>query len=513
MTNIAADADLQASEQRYRRLFETARDGILLLDAETGVLVEANPYMSEITGYSRDELLGKFIWDLGFLRNVAESKEKFLELQQEDYVRYEDLPLETKAGKTLHVEFVSNAYLVSSVRVIQCNIRDISARVHAEEATLNLRQMYRTVSRCNAALVHAVDEPGLHAEMCRVLIDEGHFRQAWVGYSQPGGDKFIQPMAAANAEGGYLAALKEIYATGLKEPGPVATAIKTGQTTISQDLRNDKPYGVERDQALQHGCMSCVAMPIHLDQTAPGILVIYGDKTDQFTDDVMLVLNELVGDLAFGINHLRAQEKALHTLQELDHSLDQAITAIASMVEMRDPYTAGHQRRVATLATAIAIEMGLPQDRVEGLRMASVVHDIGKIQVPAEILAKPGKLSAAEYDIIKSHPLAAWEVLKFIAFPWPVAEIVFQHHEKIDGSGYPRGLKGDEILLEARILTVADEVEAMASHRPYRSGLGIFAALQEISRQKGKTLDTDVVDACMRLFMNKSFELQIPEAS
>ncbi len=139
--------------------------------------------------------------------------------------------------------------------------------------------------------------------------------------------------------------------------------------------------------------------------------------------------------------------------------------------------------------------------------MAGVVHDIGKIHVPAEILSSPAKLSNAEFEIIKTHPQAGWEILKGIDFPWPVAEIVYQHHEKLDGSGYPRGLKGEELLLEARILTVADVVEAMASHRPYRPGFGIFPALQEISRQKGRIYDTAVVEACQRLFMEKNYEL------
>ena len=174
---------------------------------------------------------------------------------------------------------------------------------------------------------------------------------------------------------------------------------------------------------------------------------------------------------------------------------------------MRDPYTAGHQRRVARLATAIAAEMGLEESRVQGLHMAGVVHDIGKIHVPAEILSSPAKLSNAEFEIIKTHPQTGYEILKGIDFPWPVAEIVWQHHEKLDGSGYPRGLKDEEILLEARILTVADVVEAMASHRPYRPGFGIFPSLQEISRNKGKLYDEQVVEACQRLFMEKGFEL------
>lgn len=178
------------------------------------------------------------------------------------------------------------------------------------------------------------------------------------------------------------------------------------------------------------------------------------------------------------------------------------------MVEQRDPYTAGHQRRVANLAVAIAKDMGLSSEQIAGLRMACVVHDIGKIHIPAEILSKPDLLSDAEYEIIKTHPKAGWEVLKNIYFPWPVAEMVYQHHERLDGSGYPRGLKDNEIMLESRILMVADVMDAMSSHRPYRPALGILQALQEIMQHKGSLFDELVVDACVKLFIEKKYEIK-----
>ena len=195
-------------------------------------------------------------------------------------------------------------------------------------------------------------------------------------------------------------------------------------------------------------------------------------------------------------------------VEQVGNSLNKTIVAIASMVEQRDPYTAGHQRRVADLAVAIATEMKLSPSQIIGLRMASVVHDIGKIHVPAEILSKPSDLTDAEYEIIKTHPKAGWEVLKNIDFSWPVAEMVYQHHERLDGSGYPRGLKDKEILLESRILMVADVIDAMAAHRPYRPALGIMAALQEIIQQKGTLFDERVVDACVKLFMEKKYEIK-----
>jgi len=187
-------------------------------------------------------------------------------------------------------------------------------------------------------------------------------------------------------------------------------------------------------------------------------------------------------------------------MSELEELLEGTISALATMGEIRDPYTGGHQRRVAHLAEAVAREMGLPPDRVETVRIAGMLHDIGKISVPIEILNKPRALSPSEFAVIQIHPAAGFEILKAIRFRGPVAEAVLQHHERLDGSGYPSGLTGPEILLEARILAVADVVEAMTYHRPYRPALGVQAALDEIASLRGARLDAEVVDACLALF-------------
>lgn len=204
-------------------------------------------------------------------------------------------------------------------------------------------------------------------------------------------------------------------------------------------------------------------------------------------------------------NHL--EEMVVERTLELRENLLDFVTAIAATIEARDPYTAGHQRRVANLATAIARELQLPAEQIEGLKLAGVVHDIGKIRVPAEILCKPGRLDELEFNLIKRHSLTGYEILKSIKFPWPLAEIVLQHHERLDGRGYPQGLKGEEILLEARILAVADVVESMVSHRPYRAGLGVDTALAEISRNKDVLYDARVVNACLALFQEQAYHL------
>ena len=204
----------------------------------------------------------------------------------------------------------------------------------------------------------------------------------------------------------------------------------------------------------------------------------------------------------------KAEKEIKDTLEKLRKNLNATINAIALTVEARDPFTSGHQRRVADLARAIATEMKLDKDSIEAIRTAGVIHDLGKICVPADILSKPAKLNEIEFSLIKAHPKVAYDILKEIDFPWPVAEIVYQHHERWNGSGYPRGLADDEILLEARILAVADVVEAMSSHRPYRPALGIKEALKEIEKNKGILYDPEAVDACLKLFSRKKFSFK-----
>ncbi len=203
---------------------------------------------------------------------------------------------------------------------------------------------------------------------------------------------------------------------------------------------------------------------------------------------------------------LRAEEKLQLSYRRLQGLLDDVVNAMSMTVEERDPYTAGHQRRTAALATALARELRLPYQDIEGIRMAGLIHDIGKISIPAEILSKPGRLNQAEMLLIRRHPAVAYDILRQIDFPWPVDRIVYQHHERLDGSGYPLGISGSAILLQSRILSVADVVETIESHRPYRPGLGREKALREITTHRGVLYDPTVVDACLRLFRKGRFD-------
>jgi PAS domain S-box-containing protein/putative nucleotidyltransferase with HDIG domain len=235
-----------------------------------------------------------------------------------------------------------------------------------------------------------------------------------------------------------------------------------------------------------------------------GVTVSVGANASLATYHARPAILGLIQDIS---EKKRAEEQILGYVSRLNAAFLGTVRMVTSLGEMRDPYTAGHERRVAEIATAIAAVLGMDQERVEGIRVAGYLHDIGKISIPAEILVKPGRLSATEYTLVQGHAQASYDVLQHVEFPWPVATVALQHHERMDGSGYPNGLKGDEMLLESRIMAVADVVEAMASHRPYRAGLGIDKALAEIERGSGTSYDPVVVDACLRLFREQGFVL------
>jgi len=259
-----------------------------------------------------------------------------------------------------------------------------------------------------------------------------------------------------------------------------------------------------RDHVLQHirsgSDQSCEAVAVRKDGSR--FPVEFAGRNLKSKDKILRVV--VLRDIS---ERKRTEEELKQTLESLRRAVGTTIQVMVSAVEARDPYTAGHQMRAADLSRAIAVEMGLPQEKIDGMRMAGSIHDIGKLSIPAEILSKPTRLAEIEFSLIKEHPRRGYEMLKDVESPWPLAEIVYQHHERMDGSGYPRNLRGEDILMEARILAVADVVEAMASHRPYRPAIGIDAALEEIEKHRGILYDAAVAGACLRLFREKGFKL------
>ena len=399
-------------------------------------------------------------------------------------------------------------------------LEDITEGRHAENerkqakvAIEHANRALAALSEVNRNLVYATDENELLQAICRAIVEQRGYRLALVGYKQHDESKSIKVMAHAGHDEGYLDAMQLTWAETERGMGPGGRAARSGATQLCQDMASDPHCLPWRDAARQHGYASCIALPLlNEDNAVLGILVVYAEEANTFTPNEIDLLEEMAGDLAFGVRTLhtrRERDLALEQnrlqLVQLESNLEDTVRAIATIVEMRDPYTAGHQARVADLAATIARQMGLPDEQVHGIHLAGVLHDLGKIRIPAEILSKPGRLSDIERNLIMVHPQAGYDILQGINFPWPIAQMVLQHHERVDGSGYPQGLKGDQIITGACILSVADVVEAISAHRPYRPGLGVEAALEEITRQRGVYYDSQVVDACLAVFREQGY--------
>jgi PAS domain S-box-containing protein len=505
----AIDKALRASESRYRRLFETAKDGILLLNAETAQIEDVNPFLMDLLGYSYDEFLGKKLWEIGAFKDTALNKEAFIELQIKRFIRYDDLPLIGMNGQRFSVEFVSNVYECEGIEVIQCNIRDNTKRHLAEIALRATTRALKMLSESNVALLSAATETTLITEYCRIAVESGGYLMAWIGLADNGDKKNVKILTHYGYDDGYLELSKITWAENSERGnGPTGLAIRSGQVQFVDNISTDPVMTPWRAEALKRGYQSCIAVPFRLPNEMAACLTLYGAKIDIWSSPEQKLLQEIAADLAFGIGALQTAIAKIQFQVNLRESLEQTIQILADTVEERDPYTAGHQRQVAKICTRIATELGLSADRIHGLHLAASIHDMGKIGIPAEILSKPRRLTATEFDLDKEHAPIAFNILKDVSFPWPIAKIIVQHHERIDGTGYPFGLTSDELLLESKILAVADMVEDIASHRPYRPALGIEAALSEITAQRGITLDAEVVDACLLIFHEHGYKIE-----
>ena len=384
----------------------------------------------------------------------------------------------------------------------------------AETADEQLALLYRGLLGISSVIVTSTSEAELFPRICEAAVNSGPFQLAWIGMADESANT-VRVVAQFGEGKEYLDGLS--ISTNLDSQysrGPSGTSIREGRAVWCQDFLSDPMTEPWHERGMRFGWRSSAALPLFRDGRAVGTLTLYARTTQAFTEQAKELLLSTARDIdhALTLFSMRAlTDKALEDLKNsysrLHRTWLQTVELTTAITYARDPYTAGHERRVAGIAVAIAMAMGLDAEKVEGIRVSGYLHDLGKIGVPSEILAKPGRLSAPEFDLVKSHSEMGYKILQEVDFPWPVAEIAYQHHERLDGSGYPRGLKGDEILLEARIMTVADVVEAMASHRPYRAGLGIEKALAEIERGRGTDFDPTVVDACLAQFREKGFRI------
>jgi PAS domain S-box-containing protein/putative nucleotidyltransferase with HDIG domain len=501
-----AEELLRESEARYRLLFKKLADAVFITSFE-GEILEANPAASEQTGYSHEELIG-----MNIMEDLAD---------EEPAATYEKAKGRLARGETVYFEEKKHRkdgtiyYTGCAVTQIEYKgkpatlsvNRDITERVQAEEALHWERDLASALEEATAALTATLDfEEVLDLileEVTRVvpndatniMLSEGDKARIarWRGYERFGVEKFVSKVVFRIPEVGNLKQMRESM-----EP------VVISDTTT---------YPGWLDVPGQEWLRSYAAVPIIVRGEVIGFLNVDSATPGFFTQAHAEILRSFAHRAAAAIENARLYEKVRQELtqreqarEELRLSFIQLAETVSRAMESHDPYTAGHQRRVAELARAIGEEMGFDQERLLGLYITGLLHDIGKLSIPAEMLTYPGRPTEEEWGIICSHPRRGYEILREAKFPWPVADIVLQHHERLDGSGYPKGLKDDEILLEARILAVADVVEAMSSHRPYREALGNEKALAEIEKNKGHLYDVDVADACLRLFRERRFK-------
>lgn len=504
------EADLAANERKFREMVEATSDWIWEVD-ERGLFTFSNLRVKDLLGYEPAEIIGRSVLDLmtpseaarlePVLRARLENREPLQLLESVDLHRDgHEVVLETSG-----IPIIDDDGEVMGYRGIA---RDVSERRRAAVALARTERALTVLSRGNEALVRAVDEPHLLAKMCQVIVGTSGYVMAAIHYAEQDEARTVRAMASAGNDAGYLETARISWADNEHGRGPTGAAIRTGRPKVVQDIATNPLMAPWRDEALKRGYASSAALPLRGEGGVIGTLSIYAAEPDAFSKTELGLLLDLAENLSYGINSLRARAAHIEMARQLRDGLEETVSALANMVELRDPYTAGHQRNVSRLAAAIAREMGLPDHDIEGIRLAGVVHDIGKIQVPGELLSKPGRLAGVEFDLVKVHARAGHDIIKGVDFPWPVARMVRQHHERLDGSGYPDGLRGEEILIGARILAVADVVEAMMGRRPYRESLGAEAALAEIGRGRGVLYDPAAVDACLTLFREKRFRFE-----
>ena len=504
------------AQSLYELSWAHAQDAKLVLDADAGLLVDVNPAFETLMGCSRENLIGTDIIGLHPEDEHERVRDEISKLSGNAAV-HTGFHILRKDGHSEPVPvqiWTSDQMTFDGRDMLVVEFRDITDRLlrqHLME-TQNWALGAYAVAAVALGRVHSTEDLLLQA-ICDGITHHLAYVLAWVGIAEDGPGKPIRVAASAGNARGRLDGLQ--WSWGEDEPlgqGPTAVCIRTNTVQVLKDAKKSPVSFPGRKRTRQLKVRSSISVPIRIEGRWNGALVVYSKLPDAFGETSSNVFERLVRELVHSIEALEQKEllraermRLVKAQTDLANALSAMVGPIVLAMEMRDPYTAGHQSRVAEIAIAIGKEMGWAGDRLQALRMAAMVHDIGKISIPAELLTKPGKLNALERALINQHPETGYAILKDVPFMWPVAEIVRQHHEKLDGSGYPRGLKADEILPEAKVLAVADIVEAMASYRPYRPGIKLHLVLQQIEKDAGTLLDAEVVRTCVALFREKHF--------
>lgn len=499
----ATEHALASTEGQFRALVESFGDLLAVTDADGVVRMLTGPTDS-LLGVPAEALTGISMFDLVQPQDLERARTLWSQrAATTEPMEPEDFWTQLVDGGWICLNLrVTNHLDDPAIAGIVVTGRDVTE-------TRNRDSARGVIAAANAALMLARSEHDLFSEICRIVVADETYHLAWVGIADTARPLGFRVMTVGGTADAYLDEVQRAFA-GKAQRGPLQDVMEANTPYVVQDIEQLPESSPFRRLLLEHGHRSFVLLPLRFGEDDFGVLAIYSARTNAFSDDAIGVLEMLAGDIVYGIGAIRTREGHDRYRLRFETSLEAAVRAVATAAELRDPYTAGHQRRVAELATAIATALDVDADLVTGIGVAASIHDIGKLIVPAEILSKPGRLSLAEYELVKDHPQAGYDIVDRIDFPWPAAEMILQHHERLDGSGYPNGLQGEEITVGSRIIAIADVVEAMSSHRPYRPGLGVDAALQVITDGRGTLFDPDAVDACLQLFRDNDFTFTKP---
>lgn len=473
-----------------------------------GKITDANDATARMTGIPRVQLAGCDFASL--FTQPDDARASYMEVLRNGYVNNYPLAIRRGDGEIRDVLYNASVYHdeLGHVAGVFAAARDVTELKNTERALQRINRALKALSAGSQVMIHAVMEEQLLNSMCQVAIDAG-YRMAFIGFKENDANRTVRLAAWAGQGSGFIETAKFTWGEDAYGGGCTGGAIKTGIPQQIGDAWNDPRALPWREDFKMRGYRSCVSLPLRNATGVFGVLTMYGPEPRTVDNDEMKLLVQLSEELAYGIGAMRARREHDISTKRLQQSMEATVQALSATLEMRDPYTAGHQRRVSQLAVALARRLQLPAERIQGVYLAGLIHDIGKIKVPSEILSKPGRLSPLELELVRAHVEAGYEILKNIDFPWPIADMVRQHHERMDGSGYPHRVKGEDILLESRILAVADVVEAISAHRPYRAALGEDLAVREIEIGRGTIYDADVVDACLALLREGGFHFDV----
>lgn len=481
----------QPDASYYREILDSLTQGVVIHDCEERIIY-ANLSAAEMLGLDHEKMLGQKMSDLVTLIDEENNLIDPVNFPNIKTLRTGE-PVYMKTFGVLRADADRRWLMVQSRKVelddgysgVSCSFMDITQYRRSHLAADLLVAL-------NGSVVHTKDEDALLQNMCDIVVKTGGYALAVVAFPEPFPGRRIRVRCASGATD-YLYESMISWSDSLPTgQGPAGIALRTGEVQVVNDMDTHPGYGPWRERARWFGFRSSIALLFKIGKESV-LLSVYAREKYAFDEVTVKFLKEIASEFGLGVEHVRS-------IQQLGRSLDGTMAALSRLSESHDPYISGHETRVGALGAAIARKLGMDEESAELIRKSGQVHDIGKIAVPMEFLTRPGPLRPLEFEIIKSHTSIGADILSQASLPWPIAEVANQHHEKMNGSGYPNGLKGKEIALPARIIAVADVVEAMSQHRPYRPARGLPETLSHLVDGSGTLYDSEAVEACLEVF-------------